>query len=415
MSLINKKSDFTPFDMSGKPVKQFAPLALLLWAAVPFLTKGLRIIRYDKDALKGLKPPYLVISTHQGFSDYYILPRILFPHRACYVSDMEGFAAFGMWLYKNGGCIGKRRYVPDVNVVRNIRYALHTLKQPVVVFPESRHCDAGITSHLPDNLGRLAKITGVPVVTVTNHGSYLKNPFWDEAHTRKTPMESEIRLLFTENDVHILPEEELNRAIKESLSYNEYDWQKRNNIKITYKKRAEGLHLPLYKCKECGAEGNMESSGSTLRCCSCGKMWELSETGELISDSGDILSIPDWYTWERDCVKEMLRSREYQGIDVKVRIDALPNEKGFIALGEGRLKHDTEGYVLSLDKPLTGLKDTFPLKIKNASLESVQTEYNYRERGKAIVLSTRDCCYYIYSDDPEFIVTKLEFITEEIL
>ena len=48
-----------------------------------------------------MKPPYLVLSTHQGFSDYYIAPLALFPHRANYVSDMEGFAAFERdWLYR---------------------------------------------------------------------------------------------------------------------------------------------------------------------------------------------------------------------------------------------------------------------------------------------------------------------------
>ena len=141
MGLDNKERDMTPYDMSRKPIKQFPPLLLLLWGAAFALTPGLK---KNKIRMEGLEPPFLVYSTHQGFSDYYIVPRMLFPQRANYVSDMEGFAAFGNEAYRAGGCIGKRRYVPDVSVMLNIRYALKELKQTVVIFPESRHCDAGI-------------------------------------------------------------------------------------------------------------------------------------------------------------------------------------------------------------------------------------------------------------------------------
>ena len=37
---------------------------------------------------------------------------------------------------------------------------------------------------------------------------------------------------------------------------------------------------------------------------------------------------------------------------------------------------------------------------------------NYRGKGAGIVLSTRDCCYYIYSDDKEFNPTRLQFAGE---
>ena len=58
-------------------------------------------LKTEKAGMEKMKPPYLVLSTHQGFSDYYIAPLALFPHRANYVSDMEGFAAFERdWLYR---------------------------------------------------------------------------------------------------------------------------------------------------------------------------------------------------------------------------------------------------------------------------------------------------------------------------
>lgn len=84
--------------------------------------------------MKGIKPPYLVIATHQGPADYSAAPLVMFPHRAMYVSDMEGSAWYGKFLYRGLGCIGKRRFVSDIRVVHNMQYAIEK-KQAVWVYP----------------------------------------------------------------------------------------------------------------------------------------------------------------------------------------------------------------------------------------------------------------------------------------
>ena len=417
MGLKNKKGDMTPFDMAEKPRKQFLPLAVLLWAVSYIMTArfGMTVKRIN---MKGLKPPFLVLSTHQGFSDYYILPRLLFPFRANYVSDMEGFAGYGKQLYRMGGCIGKRRYVSDTAVIRNIGHALYQLKQPVVIFPESRHCDVGITSRLPDNMGRLVKHFNVPLVTVSVHGSYLANPFWDEGHTRKTKMSAVIEQIYTKDEISRMSAEDIQKTIEKKLAYDEYAWQAENRVEIGYPRRAEGLHLPLYKCICCHSEGCMESRSSELYCTACGESWHMDKYGRLTDSSGVMYHIPDWYSWERECVRNEIMSGGYKGIEVPVRVEALPNEKGFVPMGSGLFSHDMNGCVLRLDDmdsaAVRTAADKFPLTVNSSCIPSIHTEYDYRGRGKCVVLSTRDCCYYIYSSSPEFIVTKLEFAAEEI-
>ena len=410
MGLDNKERDMTPYDMSRKPIKQFPPLLLLLWGAAFALTPGLK---KNKIRMEGLEPPFLVYSTHQGFSDYYIVPRMLFPQRANYVSDMEGFAAFGNEAYRAGGCIGKRRYVPDVSVMLNIRYALKELKQTVVIFPESRHCDAGITSPLPDNLGKLAKFLDVPLVVIYSHGCYLANPFWDEDRRRNVRMESTAELLYTREELRNASAEEVQRRVEEKLQYDEYAWQKENGIKINFTERAEGLHLPLYKCKACGTKGKMRSGGADLWCEKCENRWTLTEDGDLVDfDSGETCNIPEWYRQERRQVEDEIAKGTYKNLDITVKVDALPNEKGFVPMGSGRLRFSREGFYLSIDEEQKKTENYEPLFFSIRKLESLQTEYNYRKRGKCIVLSTKDCCYYVYSEDEAFIVTELEFATE---
>ena len=425
MGLVNKKGDMTPFDMREKPMKP-SLLLPVIWGGSFLMTRqfGLKI---EKVNMEGLKPPYLVLSTHQGFSDYYIGPLSVFPHRAMYVSDMEGFAAFGKTLYRAIGCIGKRRYVPDTNVILNIKYALKE-KQVVMIFPESRHSNIGITAEIPDNLGRLVKMLKVPLVILSANGSYLANPFWNEEKTRKVPMRAKIECVYREEEIRTLSAEVIQKKIEEKLQYDEYRYQQENGIKITAPDRAEGLEKALYQCISCKTKYKMISSGAKLSCKACGKEWTLTEEGRL-----NDIHPPKWYLFQKEEVEREMEAycaekRENNGIgkfgvknvdeygagtefikQFSVRVEALPNEKGFINLGEGRLTLSKDEFWLEYCD-LTG-RDTilqFPHKFR----ESVQTEYNYRKKGKCIVLSTKDCCYYVYSDDKRFEPTELQFAGE---
>lgn len=398
--LVNKKRNMTPYDMARRPAKQYPILMPLLWAGSWVMTRqfGLKV---DKSGLKGIKPPYLVIATHQGFSDYYIAPLAMFPRRAMYVSDMEGYAAFGNWLYRGLGCIPKRRFVADISVIRNIKYGLKK-GQAVFVYPESRHSNVGTTAYISSEMARLCKMLKVPVVTLTANGSYLANPFWDEEHTRRVPMRAKMELLCDAERLATIDQQELQDLIENKLQYDEYRYQQDNNILIKDAKRAEGLHKALYKCRCCGVSNLMTSSGSSIKCGGCGTKWELTEDGWLVDDKTNSKThIPDWYEWQRGYEIDNIDglSEKYE-----VRVEALPNEYGFVDLGNGMLELDANEFVLTID----GKRMSFPHWIR----ESVQTEYNYRGKGMAIVLSTADCCYYIYSDDKRFQPTRLQFIGE---
>lgn len=410
--LVNKKADMTPYDMKRRPSGQPPVLLPAIWGIAWVMTRQFRL-KIDRSQLKGIKPPYLIIATHQGFSDYYIAPLATFPHRAMYVSDMEGFAAFGNTVYRWIGCIPKRRFVPDISVIKNIQYGL-SKGQSVWVYPESRHSNVGTTAYIPSNMGRLAKILKVPVVILHANGSYLANPFWDEEHTRKVPIKAEMKCICDAAELAKIDPSELQKRIEKELQYDEYRYQQENGIIIADAKRAEGLHLALYKCRNCGASGTMKSSGSVLSCNACNSSWNLSEDGWLIpSDSATGSSgkcvneasvrihIPDWYEWQRS---ETIQSIGELPVEFDVRVEALPNEFGFVDMGNGHLTFNDKEFVLRIGEN--------ELHFPHHNRESVQTEYNYRNKGRCIVLSTRDCCYYIYSDDVRFQPTWIQFAGE---
>ena len=323
-----------------------------------------------------------------------------------FVSDMEGFEWYGKWLYRGLGCIGKRRFVSDISVVRNMKYAL-SKGQAVWVYPESRHSNVGTTAYIPKNLGKLCKMMDVPVVLYTLYGSYLANPFWDELHTRKVPMEAKMKLLFSVDDVRSKAAGEIQEAIEDGLKYDEYEYQTSRGIRITESFRAQGLHMPLYRCIGCGERYRMTSHGDTLECSACGRRFLLREDGMLeLKSEGKTFRIPDWYEWERSQEIEERRAGAGYVKRFSVKVEALPSEKGFVDLGEGELVMDEKEFTLDLP----GFRTLhFPHKIR----ESVQTEYDYRGvKGKGVVLSDRDCCYYVYCNADDFNPTELQFIGE---
>ncbi len=420
----NKKEDMRPFDMTRPPKRIPWYILPLMWGGSFVMTRASHL-KIKKVGMSEIKPPYLVISTHQGFSDYYIAPLALFPYRANYVSDMEGFAAFGYWLYRSIGCIGKRRYVSDVTVLQNM-YKCIEAGDSVVLFPESRHANVGTTSKLPKNLGQLAKHFakkyGTPLVILSAHGSYLTNPFWDEEHTRKGRMEATLEKLYTSDELLNMDADEVQSAIEKKLQYDEYAWQQENGIEFIGRNLAKGLEGPLYQCISCGKKYAMISKDDRIGCTSCRKVWKLSPRGFLYDTDGRKYQIPEWYEWERHNATSKIEPKRF-----KVRIEALPNEHGFVNLGEGRLVMNDISFTLHFkakkkynyipkDWKIAKTEDGDEVRIEfsHEYRESLQTEYNYKGNGMAIVLSNQDATYYIYSDDKRFNPTELQFIAEAL-
>ena len=190
--------------------------------------------------------------------------------------------------------------------------------------------------------------------------------------------------------------------IEKALQYDEYRYRQENNILLKNKNRALGLHKVFYQCIKCKSLYSINSKADSIFCESCGTSWKLSENGWLIeNNSNKKIHLPDWYEWQR---KEVTNHLEKIQETYDVNVQALPNEFGFVQMGDGQLILNEKEFVLKIQND----ELHFPHKIR----ESVQTEYNYKNQGMCIVLSTLDCCYYIYSKDKNFNPTRLKFIDE---
>lgn len=408
--MFMKKINTVPFDRKRVPPKQNLFFMPLIWGICKIVT-GRYKFRLNKVNMKGLKPPYLVLGTHHAFMDFFVSPLAVFPYRANYISELEGFENYGEWLYRQAGCLGTRKFVNDLALVKNIKRVIDR-KGILVMYPEARYANVGTSSKLPESVGKLAKYLDVPVVVLNMRGNYLQSPIWNLTMRKEVMLEAVITQIYTREQLREASVEDVNAKIGEFLSYDEYAYQNEMKMAVTYDKRAEGIHLPLYKCCECGSEFCTDTKGTDIFCKECGMKRTMTEYGRMVRADGaeDSFShIPDWYEWQRKSVEAEIDRGEYS-LDMRVKIESLPNAVNFIDLGEGRLIHNKDGFRLIFKD--YGCEKEGTLDFAPGTMTSVHTEYDYRGKGQCITLSTVDNTYFIYPLENGFNATKIQFATE---
>lgn len=392
------------FDMKAMPKKAKWYLQLLAWAlSFPetFAVKS-NIIKHN---MKNLKEPYMMLCNHNSFLDFKVATRAVFPRRSTYVVAVDGFINREQ-LMREVGCFPKRKFVSDSVIIRQIRESVLTHKVVCQIYPEARYSLVGTTSPLPDSLGKLIKLTKIPVATLISHGHYLRQPVWN-LKKRKVRTKTDLTYLFSKEDIERLSVDEINQKIKEAFFYDDYQYQKDTQLKIKESFRAEGLHKPLYQCPHCGMEHTMDSKDDKIFCTSCKQTYQMGIYGSLSNISGisKFTHVPDWFNWERNEVRKQIEAGLYD-VSIDVIVDMLPNSSGYYRIGEGKLTHNKDGFYLYIDG-----KDIHKSVQANFG---VHIEYNYFGKGDCLSFSTFDDTFYIYPKDQSYPITKFHFAAEEL-
>ncbi|MBQ8765514.1 MAG: hypothetical protein IJZ16_01800 [Clostridia bacterium] len=400
------------YDLSKPPVKQTKNVQRLTKltskALLPLIRKGHTI---EKINMEGLEPPYILLANHMQFMDFPILFEAIHPHKMNLVAANHVYYKDYALLEKLG-CMCTRKFTADLSLVRNCHTVLQDYGDVFAMFPEARYSPDGTQSVLPAAIGKLAKKNKVPVVVLLNHGNFLNQPFWSHYKFRKVPFYATMKQILTAEDVEKLSVDEINEVINEEFQYDDYKWQKDNNIRITEKYRADGIHRILYQCPNCMTEGKMTSSGICLSCKECGKKWEMTELGEMKALEGEteFSHVPDWYKWQRENVRKEILNGTYSYKD-EVPVYGFPGVYKYIKLGKAKVSHDFQnGFVLTGHYNGHAYRIHKPVK----SLYSLHIEYQFSHlKGvDCFELPTKqDSIYCIPTNS--YIITKLALATEE--
>lgn len=365
---------------------------------------------YETEGMErlGKKQPALFLMNHSSFIDLKIAATMLYPRPFNIVCTSDGFVG-KRGLMRNLGCIPTQKFITDVTLVRDMLYAVNERHSSVLLYPEASYSFDGTATPLPRSLGKLLKKLAVPVVMIKTSGAFLRDPLYNMLQLRDVKVRANMRYVLSPEEIQEKSVDELNAILKELFTFDNFREQQEEGVRVTEPFRADGLNRVLYKCPACRAEGHIEGKGVTLCCQACGKAWELTETGFLrAADGEDIFDhIPDWYAWERQCVREELENGSYK-LDIPVEIRMMVDSKCLYNVGEGRLVHDSEGF------RLTGCGGKLDYRHKPHQSYSLYSDYYWYELGDIICIGNRKALYYCFPKEGGDVVAKTRLAAEEL-
>lgn len=355
--------------------------------------------------------PCLILMNHSSFIDLKIAASVLYPRPFNIVCTSDGFVGKDR-LMRLLGCIPTKKFVTDLTLVKDMYYALKELRSSVLLFPEASYSFDGTATPLPDSMGKCVKTLGVPVVMIRTRGAFARDPLYNNLQRRRVKVSAKMEYLLSPEEIALRTPEELNCLLAEQFSFDNFLWQQQNHVRIDEPFRADYLNRVLYKCPHCMAEGRMRGKGSRLVCENCGVTYELTEYGylrgvDMPADRQRFDHVPDWYRWERECVRQELQEGSYH-LRVPVDICMLVDSKCIYKVGNGVLEHTTEGF------HLTGCGGRLDYRQKPFASYSLYADYYWYELGDMICIGDQRALYYCFPQGGQDVAAKTRLAAEEL-
>ena len=390
-----------------KPLKPSRFLATVVRiASAPTLKKTSFSYTTERMELVG-KKPCLILMNHSSFTDMKLAFGIFYPRRMGIVTSVDAMSGILGKLMRLLGCTPTHKFVSDISLIGDMKYMLKENKTSVLMYPEAGYSFDGRTTVLPRGLGVLMKRLGVPVVTVITEGAFHRDPLYNMLQIRDVKVSAHVKCIATPEEIKEKSVAELDALLDEAFSFDNFAWQRDNKVSIKEDFRADGLHRILYKCPHCNAENQMEGKGTALVCNACGTKWEMDEYGQLVCDTGAGFShIPDWYSWQRECVRGELEEGSYlfdEDVDIIVQV----NLDCVCRIGSGRLTHDSEGF------RLVGADGALDYRQSAVFSHTVYSDYYWYEVGDVIGIGDNEFSYFCFPKN-NVSVTKVRLAAEEL-
>ena len=350
---------------------------------------------YTRDKKSEPREPALILMNHSSFVDLKMATGILYPKPFAIVCTTDAMVG-KPWLMRQLGCIPTKKFISDLQLIRDMKYMLKDRRTDVLMYPEAGHSFDGRSTVLPTGFGGLVKMLDVPVLMITTHGAFARDPLYNGLQNRKVKVSADVTTLITREQVDSLSADELDALIRKAFDFDNFRWQAEQGVTIAEDFRADGLHRILYKCPSCGTEGRMEGKGTHLTCHACQKSWLLNELGRLEATDGETEypHIPDWYDWERAEVRRELEQGTYR-LDTPVTVGMMVDYKGIYMVGDGWLTHSAEGF------RLTGCKGKLSYEQKPLSSYTLNADFYWYCIGDVIGIGDKNTLYYCFPKGEE--------------
>ena len=293
---------------------------------------------FDKEIVKDIKGPAIVVASHTCDADHILSALTLYPVRPTYiVSEHFMHNKSTARLLKLMHVITKKMFTPDVSTIRNILRAKNE-DAVLVIFPEGRLSCYGRTLPVAEGTAELIKKLGVDLYVWKAEGAYLTFPKWrNKGDDRIGKINTSVKLLLSKNEVARCDVDEIKRITEEAIYHD--DEKAMAGVEYKCENMAGGVEKVLFKCPICHSEGTITSEGSHIRC-RCGLDATLDSYYRLHGAPFD--SVNEWFEWQQDSI-----DTETEFIETEARLGCC-KEDGFMDpnAGKGRVYIDKNEFRL---------------------------------------------------------------------
>ena len=296
-------------------------------------------ISFDKDIVKDIKGPAIVIATHTCDEDHILSALTLYPIRPTYiVSEHFMKNPSTAKLLKLMHVITKKMFTPDVSTIRNVMRAKNE-NAVIVIFPEGRLSCYGHTMPVADGTAELIKKLGVDLYVWRAEGAYLTFPKWrDKGDARIGRINASVKRLLTADEVAKKDVAEIKELTERAILHD--DEAAMRGIEYKGDDMSRGVERILFKCPKCLKEGTITAGGGHIRC-ECGLDATLDSYYRL--HDAPFESINQWFEWQQNSI-----DTESEVLSTRARLGCC-GEDGFMdsGAGEGDVHLDKNVFKLS--------------------------------------------------------------------
>ncbi len=250
------------------------------------------------NAFNGIRPPYLILATHVGYWDPFVISILTDDPVHWVAADQTFRSPLQGYLLQFVGAIPKTKGVSDFETIREI-LRIRRNAGVIGVFPEGQRTWDGVTLPLLPATAKLVKLLKVPVITARFKGAYFAHPRWARS-PRRGKLLVEFHHAFDPAEVRALSTEEIYRKLQSLLEHDDYQFQTSRMIPYRGARRAEYIENVLFSCPVCRAVDSIRSHRDMFTCSSCGTTWDYTAEGFLHAHGGvpTHTTVRDWNEWQ---------------------------------------------------------------------------------------------------------------------
>lgn len=275
-----------------------------LWRVVWWPVRLWARAQYNyRPKIQPLKTPALIVSNHVTDFDPLFL--------ALTVRNFTYFVASEHVFRKNGKLLqwamspiprmkGTTAGDTALTAIRRLR-AGHS----VALFAEGNRTFNGVTADIVESTAKLARISGVSLVTHRFRGGYLTSPRWSGQSVRRGRFTGEIVRVISPEELKSMTPAQIADIIREDIYENAYETQKEWNVPYVGKNLAEHIERAVCVCPKCESLGTIHSAGDRFSCEACGLIGTYTPEGWLEGEDLPFRTVLDWDRWQAQKLQAM--------------------------------------------------------------------------------------------------------------